>query len=118
MDDRIFRLCEQMSEDLAHNWTLEKMSEAVKISKPYLQKLFKTETGIAPKTFLRDKRLEKARELLEVEHEQISQIGRQVGMLHESHFTRDFKKKYGKTPTAYRRDYHDRKQAEILFGQK
>lgn len=118
MDTRIFHLCEQVSKNPAHNWTIDTMAETVKMSKPYLQKLFKTETGITPYAFLRDKRLEEARELLESEHEQICQIGRKVGMLHESHFTRDFKKKYGKTPTAYRRDYHDQKQAEILFGQK
>ena len=118
MDIRIFQLCEQMSENLAHNWTLEEMAEAIGMSKPHLQKLFKTETGTSPFAFLHEKRLEKARELLEGDWEHISLIGFLVGMPHDSHFTRDFKKKYGLTPTAYRREYHEKKQAEILSGQK
>lgn len=118
MDDRIFQLCEEISANPAQDWTLEKMAETAQMSKPHLQKLFKIIVGMPPYAFLQDRRLEKARELLEADHEQIGQIGRQVGMPHESHFTRDFKKKFGKTPTAYRRDYHDQKQAEREFGQK
>lgn len=118
MDARIFQLREKMSENLAHNWTVEKMSETVGLSKPYLQKLFKLTTGTSPQTFLHDQRLEKARELLEGDWEQIGQIGLKIGMPHESHFTRDFKKKYGLTPTAYRKQYHENIQAEMQFGQK
>lgn len=118
MDNRIFHLCKQLSENITQNWTLEKMAEAIELSIPHLQKLFKTETGTSPQAFLHEQRLEKARELLEADHEQICQIGRLVGIPDESHFTRDFKKKYDLTPTAYRKQYHDKKQTEIKFGQK
>lgn len=118
MDARIFQLREKMSANLSQNWTLEKMAEAIGVSKSHLQKIFKTETGKTLYAFLHDERLEKARELLEGDWEQIGQIGLKIGMPHESHFTRDFKKKYGLTPTAYRKQYHENIQAEMQFGQK
>jgi AraC-like DNA-binding protein len=118
MDSRIFQLCVQISENPAYNWTIGTMAEATQMSESHFQKLFKAATGTTPLAFVREKRLEKARELLEANHEQICEIGRKVGMPHDSHFTRDFKERYGKTPTAYRREYHDNKQAKILSGQK
>ena len=118
MDNRIFQLREKMSKNLAKNWTTEQMAKAVKVSISHFIKIFRAETGVAPIAWLRDRRLEKARELLEGDWEHIHQIGLQVGMPNDSHFTRDFKNKYGKTPTAYRREYHDRKQAEVIFAKK
>jgi len=117
-DDRIFHLCEQISKKLAHNWTIEEMTEATGLSRSYFIKLFKNSTTMSPIAWLREVRLKKARELLKGDHEQICQIGRRVGMPNDSHFTRDFKKRFGKTPTAYRRNYHEEKQAKILSGQK
>jgi len=65
MDGRIFHLKEQLLKNPQHNWTIEEMSQTVELSIPHFQKLFKAETGIAPVTFLRDLRLEKARKFLE-----------------------------------------------------
>ena len=118
IDDRIFQLREKLSANLAHNWTLEEMAETIGLSKSHLLKLFKKDIEITPFAFLHEKRLEKARELLEGDWEQISLIGRQVAMPNESYFTREFKKRYGLTPTAYRKKYHDERQAKIISEQK
>lgn len=112
MDGRIFHLCDCIFRDLKKGWTIEKMAEITELSVPHFQKLFKTETGLPPITHLRDLRLEKARQLLEESFHQINQIGREVGMPNESHFTRDFKKKFGTTPTQYRKQYWEKIQAE------
>ncbi len=119
MDGRISILRDKFLENLQHQWTIEAMADAVKLSPSHLQKLFKTETGMPPIAYLREKRLEKACALLEAEDwEQINQIGKQVGMPNDSHFTRDFKKKYGVTPTEYRKIHWDKIEAERQNGQK
>lgn len=112
MDGRIFHLKERLFKNPQHDWTIKEMSQIVELSVPHFQKLFKTETGVAPITFLRDLRLAKARELLEAKFCRMKQIGFEVGMPNDSHFTRDFKKKYGLTPTAYRRQYWEEIQTE------
>jgi transcriptional regulator GlxA family with amidase domain len=97
-------------ENLSRDWTVPKMAKPSDLSIPHFQKLFKTHIGIAPIAFLRQMRLEKARELLENSFTQIKQIQIQTGMTNGSHFTRDFKTKYGMTPTAYRQQYWERTQ--------
>ena len=118
MDGRVFILRGRLLENLEQHWTTEEMAEIVELSVPHLQRLFKQESGIARLTFLQNARLEKSRELLETTFLQISQIGIAVGMPNDSHFTRDFKKKYGATPTEYRKQFWENIQSEKQIGQK
>ncbi len=118
MDGRIFQLHKRILVRLDHQWTIDEMADYTELSIPHFQKLFKTQTGTPPMNYLCELRLEKARQLLEDSHHRINQIGIAVGMLNDSHFTRDFKKKFGITPTEYRRRYWDKIQAEESDGQE
>lgn len=111
MDGRIFQLKKKLLNNLQHQWTVEEMAQTVGISAPHLQKLFKIQTEISPVQYLRTLRLEKARELLENSFKQVSEIGFEVGMVDQSHFTRDFKQKYGSTPSAYRKEHWTKLEA-------
>lgn len=82
---------------------LEEMAQAVNLSPSRLRYLFKTETGMSPSDYLRHLRLEKARELLDTTFLQIKEIRTKVGIPDQSNFVRDFKRKYGASPTEYRR---------------
>ncbi len=117
-DGRIISLRDKFLENLQYQWTIEEMANEVNLSPPQLQKIFKSQIGMPPIAYLREKRLEKACELLEDGWEQINQIGQQVGMPNDSHFTRDFKKKYGVTPSEYRKKYWEKLEAERQNGQK
>lgn len=118
MDGRIFHIREALLNNLSYHWTIEEMALKIGLSVPHFQKLFKSNVGLPPMTFLQEKRLEKARELLEETFLQIQEIRLQVGMPHDSHFTRDFKKKYGENPTQYRRQHWEKFQNEMQFGKK
>ncbi|MFN0141365.1 MAG: helix-turn-helix domain-containing protein [Pyrinomonadaceae bacterium] len=65
-----------------------------------------------------EQRLERAKDLIETTFLQIQQICLEVGIPNESHFTRDFKKKYDRTPTEYRKQFHESQQQNSPFGQK
>ena len=118
MDGRVFRLREQLLKNLQNHWTVSEMAETAGLSLPHFQRLFKTHTGLSPITFLRNLRLEKACELLETTFYRIQQIGLEIGMPDDSHFTRDFKKKYGITPTEYRQQHWNKIQVESENGRK
>lgn len=118
MDRRIFHLRELMLKNLKDDWTIEKSAQLIVVSAPYLQKLFREELKVSPMAYLRDLRLTKACELLETTFKNISEIGYEVGMPNDSHFTRDFKKKFGLTPTEYRKQFWDKTQTETSDGQK
>jgi AraC family L-rhamnose operon transcriptional activator RhaR len=114
MDGRIFYLKERILENLQHDWTIEELAAQISVSAPYLQRLFKSETGMPPMTYLRDLRLDKAREFLEADNKfyRISEIGYQIGISDDSHFTCAFKKKFGVTLTEYRKQCWEKIQAE------
>jgi AraC family L-rhamnose operon transcriptional activator RhaR len=120
MDGRIFYLRKIILENIRHDWTVEQLAAQIDVSASYLQKLFKTETGMPPMSYVHNLRLEKARELLETGDwfYRISEVGYQVGLPDGSHFARDFKKKFGKTPTEYRKQFWEKIQADNQTGEK
>lgn len=112
MDGRIFQLRKQILGNLQFDWTIEELAKLADLSKSHLLRLFKAEMKISPIAYVRELRLEKARELLENTFTHVNLIGYEVGINSESHFTRDFKKKYNATPTQYRKQHWEKIQAE------
>ncbi|HMS39052.1 MAG TPA: AraC family transcriptional regulator [Pyrinomonadaceae bacterium] len=109
-DSRVSRICGLMRKNLARDWKIEELAIEANMSESHFQKLFKSEMKISPCAFLQEERLKKAAELLEGEWEHINIIARKVGIPDLSHFSRNFKKKLGKTPAAYRKNFHDKMQ--------
>lgn len=106
MDGRIIVLKERIVRNLQQGWNVEQLAGSIGISESHLQKLFKDEIGLSPIKYVRNLRFEKAAELLtDRRFLQIQEICQEVGISDQSHFTRDFKKRYGKTPKQYRKDY-------------
>lgn len=116
VDGRIFHIKERLAANLNHDWTIEEMAGLVELSVPHFQKLFKTNTGTTPMAYLRDLRLTRACECLESSFNQLKQIRVHIGMTDDSHFTRDFKDKFGVTPTDYRKKYWEKIQNGALLG--
>lgn len=84
------------------DWEIKKLAEIADVSPAHFQKLFKEETGITPIQFIKQIRLEKARELLETTFLRVQQIAYEAGIRDQSYFNRAFKEKYGLTPNQYR----------------
>lgn len=118
MDGRIFSLKQILSERLDRNWTVAEMAHCFNLSVPHFQKLFKAQIGTSPIAYLRELRLEKARELLETTYLQIKQIRLQTGIMNDSHFTREFTKKFGVSPTEYRKNFWEMEQSNPPNGKE
>lgn len=118
MDGRIFHIKELLAANLNRDWTIEEMAGLVELSVPHFQKLFKTNTGTSPMAYLRDLRLARACERLESSFHQLKQIRIDIGMTDNSHFTRDFKVKFGLTPSEYRRQHWEKIQNNSPIGAK
>lgn len=63
---------------------------------------FKAKYGVAPLTWLKMKRLEKAQRLLHSTQRQVAEISSSVGYDNVSHFISEFKKQFGITPGQHR----------------
>jgi transcriptional regulator GlxA family with amidase domain len=105
MDKRISTIVEKVSSNFQKSWKIDKLAEIVNLSSSQFEELFKQETQSSPIQYVKHLRFEKARLLLETTFLTIKEIGFEVGVNDQSHFVRDFKKKYDSTPTEYRKNF-------------
>ncbi len=78
-------------------------------NRSYMTKCFAEETGISPKEYLMQYRLEKAKELLAKKELPVSNVAYTVGYSDPLAFTKVFKKRVGMSPTTYREQNMARK---------
>lgn len=82
--------------------TLQTMANELYVGKTRLCTVFKKEFGCCVAEYLRDKRLAKAKHLLETTGDSISDIARAVGYPRQSSFTEAFRRECGITPSQWR----------------
>ena len=102
MSERVQRIIELMHGDPSRTFSLGEMADSVNLSPPYFCYLFKSITGVPPAKYLKSLRLQQAATLLTSTSLSVKEIVRRVGCTDESHFVRDFKRRYGMTPSEYR----------------
>lgn len=83
--------------------SVEEMASEVYLSPGYLSVVFKDETGVTLNRFVREVRMEKAKELLETTSKKIGQIAKEVGFTNSSYFCRSFKEFFGASPESCRK---------------
>ncbi len=83
--------------------SLHTLSEKAGVGESYLSARFREETGMTFSSWLREKRMTRAKELLARKELSIAQVAEQVGILDVSYFIRVFKKEVGMTPGEWRK---------------
>lgn len=86
--------------------TAEKIAEALFISRPYLSKKFKEESGVTLTDFILKEKTEEAKRLLRYTDKPLSLISVYLGFSSQSHFTRVFRKYAGSNPGEYREKHN------------
>jgi AraC-like DNA-binding protein len=81
--------------------TVNDMAEKVNLSPSSFSHLFREVTGRSPYQFLKEIRLDKARELLLEGRLSVTDVSRAVGYSSASHFIKEFRSCFGTTPRAY-----------------
>lgn len=79
--------------------SVEVLASKVFLSRSQLYRKIKTLTGVSVNEFIRNVRLEKAKELIELGNDNITEISIKVGFSSPSYFTKCYKEKYGHLPT-------------------
>lgn len=99
---RLNRILQYVSEYYAKDIGLETIAEDFGLHKVYLAKIFKSETGKSVNEYIRNLRIEKAKELLSEEDVKISEIIGLVGFNNPQSFYSVFRQVTGVSPGKYR----------------
>jgi AraC-like DNA-binding protein len=101
-DPRLQRLFIFIKNNLSEKLSLEILAKEVYLSESHLSLLFRTHLRTSPMDYVREARLQKARELLLTTNLQIKEISEMVGFEGQSQLSRAFKKNVGVSPNEYR----------------
>lgn len=103
-DIHIRTAIDYIEQNYARDLTIADIAHACELTPSYFGKIFKDATGKPPQQFLIEHRMAKAAELLKLTSLSIAEIGAEVGYQDQLHFSRSFKKVYGQSPRAWRKD--------------
>ena len=94
-----------MQRHISEAVSAEAIARALYISRPYLSKKFKEETGENLTDFVLQEKTEEAKRLLRYSDKSLTAIGAYLGFSSPGHFSRVFKKYAGVSPREYRERY-------------
>lgn len=103
IDEIIGQLKQYIEENLSEDLTRNKLSDAFNFNPDYLASAFSTKEGISLRTYIIQRRILRAKELLKDTELQISSIATEVGFQSFSYFTKKFKEHSGMTPNEFRK---------------
>lgn len=100
LSQRLVRIIDQSFE---HHLDLDRIAAYLQVSRSHLQTLFKRDIGITPYEYHLRRKFEKAKELLMQSNLTISEIAVRLGFHDRFHFSREFSRRFGIAPAAFRK---------------
>jgi AraC-like DNA-binding protein len=104
LDPQIGPALSAIHRDPGHDWALEELARACRLSRSAFAARFAARVGQPPATYLAHVRLDAATDLLRGTSLPVSLIAENVGYTSEAAFSRAFKRRYGTPPARWRRD--------------
>ncbi|SFU83144.1 helix-turn-helix domain-containing protein [Pseudoduganella namucuonensis] len=103
------RVKDYIQENLDQHITLDTLASLANVSRFHFARVFRRSAGVSAMTFLERVRMERAKALIQAGGMPLSQVAMLVGYADQSYFTRRFRSHIGVTPTAYAREFGDRR---------
>lgn len=107
-DERIAEIVSTVIADPGAGWTIQLLSDRLRMSRATFIRRFSESTGTTFGVFLARTRAMTASELLRTTDSNVSAIAARVGYQSESSFSRAFRAATGMTPARFRRHAHER----------
>ena len=86
--------------------TIEDLADVLGVSASYLSRLFKKETGISVSAYIRNRKIDMAKNLLRFSNDSMIEIANRLAFSSQSHFIQQFREVVGMTPKKYRDTYY------------
>ncbi len=101
--ERLSALRREIYRNPAQSWSIQEICDNLCISRPYFHKIYLSAFGISCTQDVIESRIACAKELLEKTDDPVFDIAQRCGFESDGYFMRQFRKRTGMTPTAYRR---------------
>ena len=105
-DPRLSKVVELILEHPEQSYTLESMADVAAMSRATFVRHFEKSFARTPMDYVRDVRLRRAAQLLQVSETSVDGVAGKVGYASRSHFSRAFNDQYGVSPADFRKQYH------------
>lgn len=106
-DDLFFRVNAYLDSHLQEDLSVNRLCRQFHINRTRLYELLAPDTGGGIARYIKEKRLNRAKELLKTTDLSVVQIAEQAGISDYNYFCRIFKKSFGISAKAYRKKYRD-----------
>ena len=114
---RLAEVTAYIEANLAAEISLEQLAEVARLSRFHFVRAFARATGQTPHAYLVARRLEAAKRLLRATEFPIEDVARRCGFRGGSHFATRFRRAFGASPSAYRRDWSPATSARAGSGE-
>lgn len=101
--EELIKAKEYIENNWAEDFDLERVAQAVMLSKYHFARMFKKHTGITPYSYYQEIKIKKLREALCDENLSISEAFALCGVDYNGYYAGIFRKKVGMTPSQYRK---------------
>jgi AraC-like DNA-binding protein len=102
MDARIARTLALIEAHIDQQWTVPRFAAAAGLSPSRFMHVFRRVMGMSPGQYLQERRMVRARALLERTFVSVGEAMQRVGCRDPSHFARNFRRHHGFPPSACR----------------
>lgn len=92
-----------IDEHISEEFSLDKLAKTANVNKYYLCRLFKSQLGISPMSYVIKRKVEYSKKILEDSTCNIALIANTLSFSDQSHYSKSFKAMTGLSPTQYRK---------------
>lgn len=100
-NEMIGRCLKIIDDNIANKITVDFLARQLSVSASYLGKLFRSEVGSGISEYIKERRLEQAKYLIQTGSYTITQVSDMLGYCSGCYFSTEFKKRYNLTPSEY-----------------
>lgn len=98
-----------ITEGLEQTFRLQEVADRLHVSREHLSRVFREHTGVTLQDFVQEERMQFAARMLRDAFSPVNAAAERAGYMDAASFSRAFRRRFGCTPTQYRRRF-DRKQ--------
>ena len=99
--EKVNRIMRYIQQNFRVNMDFDEVSQKLFISKATLHRIFKEETGLTPVQYANELIFDRAKRMLLYERCSIKEVVSQLGFCDQFHFSKMFKKRFGRAPSKY-----------------